>query len=292
MSPGEPSTAVEYTPRLVEAARRVLVELWQCLGAYREAMVLVGGWVPELLLPAASPPHTGSLDVDILLNPAPLANAQYAELLALLERSGYTQTDKPFRYERQVMVDEGPAVTVEVDFLVPRGASPPRSSRARPGFRAIDADGVSLALVATETRAVQGTMPGGAHNRVEVLMASMEAFVVMKAHALERRLKAKDAYDIVFCLRNWPGGCLAVAERLRPHAGHEEVRRALEILAAKFDSVGSIGPQNVVAFLDPSDPEERAYAARDAFERVQSLLSALGFDRANTGCSVPGPSQV
>jgi hypothetical protein len=61
--------AAGYQAREVEAARRVIVELWQILGAYRDALVLVGGWVPELLLPHAKPPHTGSIDVDLLLNP-------------------------------------------------------------------------------------------------------------------------------------------------------------------------------------------------------------------------------
>jgi hypothetical protein len=61
--------AAGYQAREVEAARRVIVELWQILGAYRDALVLVGGWVPELLLPHTKPPHTGSIDVDLLLNP-------------------------------------------------------------------------------------------------------------------------------------------------------------------------------------------------------------------------------
>ena len=53
----------DYPQREVEAARRVMTELWQVLGAYRDAMVLIGGWVPDLLLPTAIPPHTGSLDL-------------------------------------------------------------------------------------------------------------------------------------------------------------------------------------------------------------------------------------
>ena len=69
MNDRDQQRAGPHVPRQVEAARRVMVEVWQILGAYRDAIVLVGGWVPALLLPGASPPHTGSIDVDLLLNP-------------------------------------------------------------------------------------------------------------------------------------------------------------------------------------------------------------------------------
>jgi len=167
-----------------------MVEVWQILGAYRDAIVLVGGWVPALLLPGASPPHTGSIDVDLLLNPEPLRQAKYAELLRLLEERGYRKTEKAFRYAREVVVDEGEPVTVEVDFLVPKGAKRGRS-RLMPGFRAIQVDGSRLALEATETRAVEGRLPDGARHRVEVVVPSVEAFIVMKAYALRGRLKEK-----------------------------------------------------------------------------------------------------
>jgi hypothetical protein len=35
--------AGDYSPREVEAAHRVLIELFQILGGFRDAMVIVGG---------------------------------------------------------------------------------------------------------------------------------------------------------------------------------------------------------------------------------------------------------
>lgn len=43
----------EYTAAAVAAARSVLLELTHLLGQYRDDIVVVGGWVPELLLPQA-----------------------------------------------------------------------------------------------------------------------------------------------------------------------------------------------------------------------------------------------
>ena len=269
--------AAAYEPRQVEAARRVILELWQILGAYRDAMVLVGGWVPELLLPQAKPPHTGSIDVDLLLNPKPLREGHYAELLKAIQARGYRRT-KPFRFAKDIVVDDGGPINVEIDFLVPKGSLRRTRSRVAPGFRAIEAEGASLAIESTENRRLEGSMPDGAHNRVELQVASIEAFLVMKAFALRGRLKGKDAYDIVFCLRNWPGGTTAVADRLRPFAGRAEVREMMRILAVHFASPDHLGAQSVAAFLDPADPDERAFVARDAYERVQALLRELGFE--------------
>ncbi len=42
------------------AARAVLIEVMNVLGAFGDDIVLVGGWVPELLYPGRG--HMGSLD--------------------------------------------------------------------------------------------------------------------------------------------------------------------------------------------------------------------------------------
>jgi hypothetical protein len=46
----------------VQASKAVLIEVMNVLGRYRDHLILVGGWVPELLLPNRG--YMGSLDVD------------------------------------------------------------------------------------------------------------------------------------------------------------------------------------------------------------------------------------
>lgn len=275
MNAPSPMTATSFEPHAVAAARSVIIELWQILGAFQDAVVLVGGWVPELLLPGARPPHTGSLDVDLLLNPQPLRQARYVELLRLLEERGYGKTEQPFKYRRMVTVETGQVVAVDVDFLVPRGARKGKRGAILRTFRAIDADWARLALEAPGRVVVDGVMPDGARNRVEVGVTSIAGFLVMKAFALHGRLKEKDAYDIWFCLRHWPGGPRAVAALLRPHRGESEVVRAMQLLGLKFRSVDDFGPQAVATFVGAPSADERAFVARDAFERVQALLGEL-----------------
>ncbi len=50
-----------------EAAHAVLVEVVNILGAFKNDLVVVGGWVPDLKYPDRN--HVGSLDVDLAVGP-------------------------------------------------------------------------------------------------------------------------------------------------------------------------------------------------------------------------------
>jgi len=43
-------TKRDYTAEKVKAARSVLIELVHLLSKYRDDIVLIGGWVPEILI--------------------------------------------------------------------------------------------------------------------------------------------------------------------------------------------------------------------------------------------------
>jgi len=80
----EPRHAEDYTARQTAAAHRVLVDVEQVLAGFKECIVLVGGWVPDLLLHEATEPHVGSIDVDLALDAEKLDDGRYADLLSLL----------------------------------------------------------------------------------------------------------------------------------------------------------------------------------------------------------------
>lgn len=63
----EPRRYAEYESRQVEAARRVLVDVGQVLASFRDCLVVVGGWVPDLLISEAEEAHVGSIDVESLI---------------------------------------------------------------------------------------------------------------------------------------------------------------------------------------------------------------------------------
>lgn len=56
----------DYSEGQREASHRVLIELINLFDEYRDDILLVGGWVPEVMFPGEG--HIGSVDVDILIN--------------------------------------------------------------------------------------------------------------------------------------------------------------------------------------------------------------------------------
>jgi hypothetical protein len=78
-------------------------------------------------------------------------------------------------------------------------------------------------------------MISGAENRVQVLVAAVPDFLIMKAHALAGRDKPKDAYDLCFCLDNAPGGIEALARAWRERRDSPLVNAAIEHLRVVRD---------------------------------------------------------
>jgi len=268
----------DYSSREVEAAKRVMTEIWQVLGEYREAMVLVGGWIPGLLIADGSAVHTGSLDVDVLLNPDLLREEdRYAELVELLKSKDYYQTEHPFKLAKDIAMEGGAPIRVQVDILLPRKPKTCRKGLL-PDFRAVEAEGARFALSQQTEVELDGQMPDGRKNTVVVHAVSLVAFLVMKAHALNGRDKPKDAYDIYFTLKNAAKHAAGLAQELRPFRTNPEVARAIQILASKFKSPEDYGPSSVVKFENTEDRDLRQFLAQDAFGQMQVFLSELAED--------------
>ncbi|NJM62866.1 MAG: hypothetical protein HC849_26035 [Oscillatoriales cyanobacterium RU_3_3] len=86
----------DYTAEAVAAAKSVLLELTRILGEYRNEIVVIGGWVPDLLLSSNNAQHIGSTDVDIALNHRTLVEVGYKTIQEILLFRGYTQGAQPF----------------------------------------------------------------------------------------------------------------------------------------------------------------------------------------------------
>ena len=283
MTPDEPQSAADYDDRTTEAVKAVLVEIGQILGDFKGRFAIVGGAVPWLLLGNEDMPHVGTLDVDVSLDAEALGDGEYATLIDALRGHGYDQRDELRRFQlvRRVLVQDGGApIDVIVDFLMPRDAEivkndPPLIS----DFAVQRADGADLALRFYQFVAISGPMPAGGTNRVEIAVCSIPALLAMKGHALAGRYKQKDAYDIYYCIRNYPGGPEALAEACRPLLEHTSGAAGYRLIAGKFDTVDGFGPTCVRRFVEDTDvlgdrsPEQWQ---QDAFGQVAAWLEALG----------------
>jgi hypothetical protein len=276
----EPRTQHEYGEREKAAARRVLVDLGQTLGSlFDDCIVVVGGWVPDLLLPEADEPHIGSIDVDLALDVKRLGDGRYAEVVKLLlDTRRYEKTDQPFKLCAKVdLDDENPHVVVDVDFLKAAGKvrkfkGPP----LMPEFRPLDADGCEAAFRSPERVTLEGPMISGAQNRVQLRVASVADLLLMKAYALAGRDKPKDAYDICFCLDNAPDGIESLARMWRGRREDPLIVGALTHLRDKFGSPDAYGPRQVALFYDATALEEREQRSRRAYELVARFIESIG----------------
>lgn len=270
-------TKIDYEARAVHAARSVLLELTHLLGAYRDDIVLVGGWVPELLLSSKESPHVGSTDVDLALDHRRIEAEGYETILRLLKSRGYEQGKQPFIFFRKLRV-EGQEITVQVDLLAGEyeGAHKKHRHQRVQDIHARKARGCDLAFEHPVEISVDGDLPDGGKDSVIVRVASIVPFIIMKAMALSDRMKEKDAWDIYYCLKNYPGGLDALVEAFKPFMSHGLVKEGLEKITEKFASEKHVGPKFVADFEELTDEEERALLQRDTFERVDYLLKRCG----------------
>ena len=140
------------------------------------------------------------------------------------------------------------------------------------------AHGADLAVPYAKPVTIEGTMPGGGINRVEIAVCSIPALLAMKGYAVANRAKQKDAYDIYYCVRNYPGGPEALAEVCRPLLDEKSAQEGYACIAEKFTTVEHTGPVWVRQFaegqkiLGESTPEQWQ---QDAFGQVDAWLTVF-----------------
>ena len=250
------------------ASRAVLIEVANVPGAYRDHMVIIGGWVPELLYPNLG--HIGSLDVDFALAPTAVTSNVYETIMKRLADAGYTMRTDPTRFTRAVA---GAPEEVKVDFI---------SGQFHDGLKLTSLQinelrigclsGVDLAFKSFDRIEIVGAMPDGTINRVHVAIVRPEAFVLIKAHALGERVKAKDAYDIAFVLRHFQPSLSALAESIRNLLPESIARDGYQILKSKFETIDSIGPVSAGRVTTDEQSADFEQARRAAFEDAQELF--------------------
>ena len=274
MAEVEPQYASDYDDRTTVAVKSVLVEIGQILGSYRGKFAVIGGAVPWLLLGEADMPHIGTLDVDLSLDAEALGDGEYAQLVESLLRQGYHRREHLPRFQlvRTVSArDDGDDIDVRVDFLMPRDATIARNAPPLVANFAVQrADGADL---------IDGDMPDGGGNRVQIAVASIPALLAMKGYAITNRRKQKDAYDIYYSIRNFPDGIDALVAATRPLLDFETARTGYLHISGKFRRLDDFGPTSVRQFVDRPDVLGERTAdqwQQDAFGQVDAWLSALG----------------
>jgi len=267
----------QYDPRLIKAANSVLLEIAHLLQIYSDGFVVIGGSVPGLILRNPPEPHIGSIDVDIALDQDKIPETDYRTIKSLLVERGYSSEEQPFTFSRDIVIDGNP-IKVKVDFLAGEygGTGEKHRTQRVQDLKPRKARACDLAFIQTIPVQITGELPNGAKDQVIIQVASIVPFLMMKAQALNGRMKEKDAYDIYYCMRYYPGGHRALVSAFKAFPPNKLVYEGLRILKEKFASPEHVGPVFITDFLAESDPENQNRIQRDAFERVTALLESLG----------------
>lgn len=146
------------------------------------------------------------------------------------------------------------------------------------GMAVWKARGVDLARWFHRTIRIYGRLPDGARNEVEVTIPTIPAFLCMKGILLVDRMKDKDAYDVYFCVSDFPGGLKALAEAFDAMLSNALVQEGLRNLRDKFSTIEDIGPVWAARVAAEGGTDEE-FARRDSFEQVNQLLNLLKVPR-------------
>lgn len=295
-----PRRAGDYQDGITAASRAGLAEVMTALGGYRDALVLVGGWAPYLILERFGEPgavqadafqsdafqvgfvHVGSIDIDLVVDPDVVDAEQYATIVELLIDRAYEPTPGSlFQVEKQIRspLDEQEYL-IRVDLLTPQpfpGQGQTRRHRqVQHDLRARTVPGAEVALDHWFWYELEARLPDGTQTRVRLKVADVVASLALKGIAVGERYVEKDAYDIYALCAHYRGGPPAVAEAIRPFLDEGPVRRGLQSIAERFRALDAEGPTWVAEFLGEGDPERSARLRQDAFMTVQEVCHLLG----------------
>jgi hypothetical protein len=247
------------------------------LGDCLDDIVIVGGLVPALLIEQQEgiELHVGTRDLDLGLALAILEEDRYHEIAERLRQAGFSpdinDRGNPTRQRWKIEI---PA-KVTVDFLIQPSRADDRPGRLRnieSDLAAFIAPGLHLAFQDLEQVTLSGRTLMSEEAERQVQVCGPGAFVVLKALALRRRGKPKDAYDLYYVVRNYGKGVVDVAARLKPLLDDANVREALEILREDFGAEDRIGPMRVARFLSA---EPGAEINADVVSFMGRLLAEL-----------------
>ncbi len=277
----------DYSKKETALALQLLLELVEHLKAYKDHIVLVGGWAPYFLIEEAvskfGQQHIGSLDADLFLDFRSISETAYETIFDILGRTGYSQRrDRqgkviPASFEKVVPLVGGGSFPMRVDFLAGEYGGTAQSHRHQKvqDLLAHKARGSDIAREQNYTHEISGQLPNRARVTVRLKIANEVAVIAMKGITLGQRTKPKDFYDLYMLVKYFKSGPRSVARSLRPSLGNKLVGEAIANIRLYFERFDSLGPVSVAEFFQPSDPESRAIIQRDAFEQLQSLLNEI-----------------
>ena len=296
----KPATRDGYNNRHTIACERVLVTLLRGLGPWKDSVYLIGGLTPRYLIPTcppAVPEHVGTLDVDIVIDLQILTKTQaYHTLEANLRKMRFERAEndkgQKLSWRWQTYTEDGTPMVLEFLTDAPEIAGGKVGPLPTKGtISALHIPHSSIVLDLHQTTEIRAELLNGDGVVVEeVKHADLVSFVCLKALAFDQRNERKDAYDLIYCIRNAPDGLDALSASFVQALASKHgavIQRSLDILEKRFSGDGSTegyrkdGPIAFARFEPeegdgPESGEARIVRQRNASELVEQFLAKIG----------------
>lgn len=242
-------TFEKYTQANLELPQQALLTAWDCLAAYQDDLVLVGGLAIKALThpPAEGTPGPVTLDVDFGISIG-TSSGMYGSIKETLSAHGFSWSNDTKRFVRKfggfelfidLLTDDGTSGmgTAIVDDSLPVGTVP----------------GIERALAINRLVTISGHTLVGSSSSKRVRVAEVGPMLALKLNAFggpAGRKAPKDAHDILYLAMSYLGGtsrAIAAFHEERS-AGNLAVPHALYALENYFSNPDSLGPMSCAAF--------------------------------------------
>lgn len=277
----------KYESGLVEASRSALLELSLTLGAFRDSIVIVGGWAPYFLIEEYGPrdfPHIGSIDIDLAVNPDTIDEDSYAGIIERIEARGYSQKKNRqgepifFSYIKPIRsIMDGKEYQIQVDFLTSRDFTKGihRHRTVQENLRARVCEECETAFSHNFTKRIAGTLPGNGEAEADIMVVDISGSLGMKGIVLGDRYKEKDAYDIFTIVSECRENPAEVAKEVGENLDDTHIGKGVELIRERFGNIGDSGPAWVADFLHPTDTTARDRKIAEVYVKMKEFIDSL-----------------
>lgn len=251
---------------------QALLTAWDCLAAFREDLVLVGGLAVRYLTkpPFGGQPGPVTLDVDFAISMG-VGGDMYGSVRDTLAGHGFKWIDKRF-------VRSFPGLNLYIDLLTDDGKADQGTVIVDDGLSVSVLPGIDRALACWRVVEVTGTTLRGVTRTEKIKVAEIGPLLALKLNAFggpDGRKTGKDAHDILHLATQYLDGIPAAVAGFQAEksAGNRAMRHALACLRKYFSHVDAEGPVACAAFR--LNNQHTSPSLADESTRIRQLCVTL-----------------
>lgn len=261
--------------------QRALLTAWDCLAAYRDDLVLVGGLaINHLTLPPnEGMPGPVTLDVDFGISIG-ASGGSYGSIRETLSAHGFKWNPEMKRFVRKF-----DSIDLYIDLLTDDGTADTGAATVDDSLTVGIVPGVARALDVTREIEIKGTTLVGSETEQRIKVAEAGPMLALKLNAfggpVTGRKTPKDAHDILYLAMNYLDGTdsAIAAFHAERSVGNRAIAHAVYALENYFTTPDSLGPMSCAAFrmnnrhLDPEVESESMQIRQQCVTLAKELLA-------------------